>query len=221
MRVDQPMGEALVRLARSAIAAYLREGRRIESPPADFFGASPLGLDGAQSEPERRESTMRAGVFVSLHRRNGDERELRGCIGFVSLNKPLPAAVVDAAIGAATEDPRFPPLTPEELERVVVEVSVLTEPKRLTAPTPLEYPSLIRPGRDGLIIKWSMGSGLLLPQVAVEFGWTAEDLLTHASMKAGGTPDLWLTPHATLYTFQAEVFDETSPGGQVNKHESP
>ncbi len=189
-------GEFLVRLAREAIERYLSSGERISVDP-----------------PSPRLAEKR-GVFVTLKTYPDDE--LRGCIGFPEPIKPLVDATVDAAISAATNDPRFPPMRdPSELERVRIEVSVLTPPRKLNVSHPREYLEAIEIGRHGVIVKRGLNSGLLLPQVPVEEGWDVMEFLSHACLKAGLPPDCWTDPSCEIYVFEAQVFEEVEPGGRV------
>ena len=191
-------GYLLVKTARRAAEEYVVNGRRIE-------------LD----EDFRRRFSEKRGVFVTINAVRGKEHELRGCIGLVQPNIPLCDALVEAAISAATSDPRFEPVKPEEFSKLIFEVSVLTKPERLRASSPKEYPNLIKIGRDGLIVEYRFLSGLLLPQVPVEEGWDAEQFLSYACMKAGAPPDVWLLPETKIYRFEAEVFTEEEPNGRV------
>lgn len=179
-------GKLLVKLARKTIETYLREDRKPQVPKV------PAKLR------EHR------GVFVTLNK----EGELRGCIGHPLPTIPLVDAVIDSAISSATRDPRFPPVTPEELPALEVEVSVLSKPEPIKVKSPREYPKHIVIGRDGLIIEWSGYAGLLLPQVPVEWGWDAEEFLSHACMKAGLMPDHWLHEGVRINKFSAQVFRE-------------
>ena len=144
-------GSEVVRLARRTLDSYVSTEERPES--ARWTGY--LG--------ERR------GAFVTLNLRAPEGGSLRGCIGFPYPVKELGEAVVEATIGAASEDPRFPPVQPSELTGILVEVSALTKPDTIKVARRSELPSTIRIGIDGLIISTSYQSGLLLPQVAVEF----------------------------------------------------
>jgi len=179
MRLGREAQDVLIRLARDAIAAWLEEERRL----------------GAPTRPAVLEENR--GVFVTL--RNG--AELRGCIGYPLPSQPLGAAVVDAAIAAATADPRFPVVAADELERLSLEVSVLTPPVSVAADE-------VVVGRDGLVIELDGRRGLLLPQVASENGWQRADLLAGVCLKAGLPAQAWLDPHARLERFEAEVFGE-------------
>jgi len=191
-------GYLLVKTARRAAEEYVVSRRRIK-------------LD----EEFRRRFGEKRGVFVTINALVGREHELRGCIGLVQPNIPLSEALVEAAISAATQDPRFEPVKPQELGNLIFEVSVLTQPERLKASSPKEYPNLIKIGRDGLIVEYRFLSGLLLPQVPVEEGWDVEQFLSYACMKAGAPPDVWLLPETKIYRFEAEVFTEEEPNGKV------
>ena len=187
-------GEFAVKLARRAIEAHLKG-----------LEAKPIDVPKCFAE--------KLGVFVTLE--EFPSKELRGCIGFPEPVAPLAEGVAEAAVFAATEDPRFPKVEARELPKLVIEVSVLTKPERIVAKTPAEIMKQVKVGRDGLIIRSSYASGLLLPQVPVEQKWDAEEFLAHICYKAGLPPDSWLSPSAQLFKFQAQVFSEEAPGGNV------
>ena len=153
------------------------------------------------------------GVFVTLSYH--PSHELRGCIGYPEPIMPLKNALVDAARSACSRDPRFPPVNPKELRSIVVEVSILTPPKPISVKDPKEYPKKIKIGRDGLIIRRGFSSGLLLPQVPVEFGWDEETFLTHLCQKAGLDMSAWMDKETKISSFEAQIFSETSPEGKV------
>lgn len=157
------------------------------------------------------------GVFVTLNLSAGKEERLRGCIGFPYPHHPLGRAIREAAVAAATEDPRFPPVSKEELGGIVVEVSVLTPPTDLEAKDRRELPSMVRIGTDGLIVSDAFNSGLLLPQVATEFGMDPLEFLSQACLKAGLPPDAWLIAGTRVQVFQAEIFAEANPRGEVSR----
>lgn len=157
------------------------------------------------------------GVFVTLNAVDETVERLRGCIGFPYPVKKLSEAIREASAMAATEDPRFQPVTEPELTSVAVEVSVLTVPQPLKAPNRRRYPSQVSIGRDGLIVSNSWTSGLLLPQVATEFGMDPTEFLSQACMKAGLAPDAWLEDGVSVEIFQADVFTETEPRGEVKR----
>lgn len=127
---------------------------------------------------------------------------MRGCIGFVTAERPLLAAVEEAAQAAAFQDPRFPPLTRQELGEVHLEISVLSQPRPVSDVREIEV------GRHGLIVRRGLRSGLLLPQVATEYGWDRETLLQHTCRKAGLPDDCWRESGTALELFSAEVFGE-------------
>ncbi len=191
-------GELAVRLARGAVDAAVR-GTGATSPSADL--------------PARfREPT---GVFVTLKRYPSGA--LRGCIGLPLPTHPLGKALREAAVAAATEDPRFPAVLPEEVPKLTVEVSVLTPPEVVPAPTPQAIPQFVEVGRDGLVVAGYRTSGLLLPQVATELGWSAEEFLDGTCEKAGLPAGAWKDPRVRVSRFRAEVFRETAPMGPVER----
>ncbi len=193
-------GEFLVKLARRSIEDYLKRRVKIK-PPADI--------------PESL--SVKRGVFVTLNSLAAGIKELRGCIGFPYPTHPLVEATIESAIEAAVGDPRFPPVTLKEMDSIVVEVSVLTRPECIVVNNPTELPKSIRIGVDGLIVERGLYKGLLLPQVAVEWGWDEEEFLSNACMKAGLTPDSWLLRDTKVYKFQAEIFEEEEPRGRVKR----
>ena len=135
-------GVLLVKTARQAVTEFLSNGNRME----------------LEVEREKKFS-FDSGVFVTLNKPDG----LRGCIGFPMPEKKLSRAIVEGAIAAATEDPRFPPVTTKELDDITFEVTVLTPPVEIDVSDPMEYLTKIKVGRDGLIVRHSFYSGLLLP----------------------------------------------------------
>lgn len=137
-------------------------------------------------------------AFVTLHR-NGD---LRGCIGRIAPAGSLWDCVRDMAIAAATDDPRFEAVGEDELEDLHIEISVLTTPRDV------DGPGDIVPGRDGLIVEKGFARGLLLPQVAQRYGWTAEEFLDATCLKAGMSKNEWRRGGVRIQTFQAIVFSE-------------
>jgi hypothetical protein len=157
--------------------------------------------------------SFKSGVFVTLNDRSG----LRGCIGFPLPQKRLCDALVDAAISAATEDPRFSEVKQSELDEITFEVTVLTPPIEIKVSDPLEYPTQIKVGRDGLIVKHGVYSGLLLPQVPVEYRWTEEEFLSHACEKAGLLRDIWKDPKTEVLRFEGIIFKEETPNGKVTQ----
>jgi hypothetical protein len=145
------------------------------------------------------------------------EKQLRGCIGYPQPTFPLVEATIDSAINAATEDPRFNPLSLKELDEVVFEVSVLTPPEAIEVNKPQEYVGKIKVGEHGLIVEKGFSKGLLLPQVPVEWGWCEEEFLCQCCMKAGLPPDTWLGKGTKIYKFTAIVFEEETPKGKIER----
>lgn len=157
-----------------------------------------------------------AGVFVTLNKY--PSLELRGCIGYPEPDYPLREALIKAAEGA-TQDPRFEPLGAEELDKLVVEVSILTPPTLIQVKSPKEYLEKVKIGRDGLIAEQGAFKGLLLPQVPVEWNWGVEEFMSHTCLKAGLLADAWLERDTKFYSFQAEIFLEERPGGKIVRKE--
>jgi uncharacterized protein, PH0010 family len=152
------------------------------------------------------------GVFVTISQYpSGD---LRGCIGYPEPVFPLKEALRMSA-AAACHDPRFDDLTKNELDNCTLEVTILTVPQKIVYDGPQDLLSKIEIGRDGLILELKGRRGLLLPQVAPEWGWDTEEFLQHLSNKAGLPTDAWKHPDANIESFQGEIFSETSPNGDV------
>ncbi|PWR74162.1 TIGR00296 family protein [Methanospirillum lacunae] len=147
--------------------------------------------------------SKKRGVFVTLTIHG----ELRGCIGYPYPVLPLKEAIHDAACSASTEDPRFPPVKAEELSHISVEVTILTEPQLLEV-APDMRTSAIEVGRHGLIVKGFGRSGLLLPQVPVEWGWNTREFLDHTCNKAGLPAKSWLESSVQVFTFEGQIFSE-------------
>ncbi len=178
--------------------------------------------------PEHPSETLleRRGVFVTLkasHSLEEPKWRLRGCIGHLqpgpnSHHKPIPLleATRQAALSSALDDPRFPPVQVDELESILVEVSVLTLPEEIIVENRLDLHEQINVGRDGVIVQgkgWHRG--LLLPQVAPEQGWKAEEFLQGCCQKAGLPPDCFLDSDVKILKFQAQIFSETMPKGKI------
>jgi len=187
-------GEFLVKTARKVIEKYLETGERAKVEVGEKF-------------------KKKLGVFVTLE--SHPQKELRGCIGYPYPTEPLITALTNAAISAAVHDPRFPPVSKEEFERLVVEITVLTEPKPIGVKDRKDMPSKVKVGKHGLIIEYGPFSGLLLPQVAVEYRWGAEEFLAETCWKAGLSPDMWLDKNALVYSFEGQIFSEESPNGKI------
>jgi uncharacterized protein (TIGR00296 family) len=184
-------GTLAVKMARRVIEDYVRTNR---APKVEL----PESFDDL------------SGVFVTLK----EDGDLRGCIGYPYPDLPLSKALVDAAVQAATQDPRFPRVRGAELDRIAVEVTVLSEPEPLKV-KPMDRPKHIMIGRDGIIVEYGLYRGLLLPQVPVEQGWGPEEYLEYGCLKAGISPDMWVDDRTKVYIFQGQIFQEKAPGGEV------
>jgi len=182
--LDETQRKRLLQIARDSIAAVL-DGRRPELDESD--------IDEVLKKP--------AGAFVTLKTKDDD---LRGCIGSIQAVAPLFQAVSISAVNAAFRDPRFNPLSKHELDDLVLEISVMGPIE------PLRSIDDIVVGRDGLIVTRGRNAGLLLPQVASEYGWTIDEFLQHTCIKAGLPPDAWRDAHTRIEFFSAEVFGEST-----------
>ena len=169
----------LLKLAREAIEEFLKNGKR------------------KKFETKKPRLNRSGGAFVTIK----INHHLRGCIGYITSPRPLYETIIDAAISAAVNDPRFPPLTLAELEQAKLEISVLTPPQRIEDINEIEV------GKHGLIITKGLNKGLLLPQVASEEGWDRDTFLQYTCLKAGLPPDAW-KQGATIEVFSAQVFGE-------------
>ncbi len=172
----------LLTLARSALEAHVHAEK-------------PLDTEGVTLTPSLKE---KRGAFVTLTIGG----QLRGCIGYVDPIKPLWQAVVENAVNAAVNDPRFGPVAPRELGLIHIEISAMTPLK------PVSDASEVEVGRHGLMISKGFCRGLLLPQVATEYGWNRDQFLRYTCQKAGLPMDAWRDPQAKIESFCAEVFGE-------------
>ena len=188
-------GTILVQTARKIVTEYITKHHKLE-------------IEGKIKE----KFSFDAGIFVTLN----VSSELRGCIGF-HMPRKLNKALVDAAIAAATEDPRFSPVTEGELDKITFEVTVLTPPIEIKIDDPSKLASCIKVGRDGLIVRQGAYSGLLLPQVPVEYGWTEEEFLSHTCQKAGLPSNCWKDRETTVSSFEGVIFKEDTPNGKVTR----
>jgi len=189
-------GRLAVKIARAVVESHVRRTKFVEPKVPGIFKKN-------------------YGVFVTLTTFADDQ--LRGCIGFPEPVMPLTDALKDAALSACSRDPRFPPVTQDELKKIRVEVSLLTPPEEVKVKKPREYISCVKVGEDGLIMQRGHARGLLLPQVPVEWHWDAEEFLCQCCLKAGLMPDSWLQDGTKVFKFQAEVFSEDKPGGDAKR----
>ena len=185
--LSEDEGKFLVKIAREAIETFIKDRKKIKVP---------------ENTPEVLKEDM--GAFVTLNK----DGLLRGCIGYPEPIAPLINAVIDVAISAAVNDPRFSPVKISEIDDLEVEVSVLTKPELIEVKRPEEYMDKIKIGDDGLIIERGPYKGLLLPQVALEWEWNVEEFLYNTCVKAGLTADCWLYPDIKVYKFGSQIFHE-------------
>ncbi|MFC1549195.1 AmmeMemoRadiSam system protein A, partial [Candidatus Omnitrophota bacterium] len=178
---DQSQKDKLLKIARDTIKHYLATGKRLE--------------------PEVDDETLKdeMGAFVTLH----EGGRLRGCIGNMQATGPLHFTVRDMAIAAATEDPRFPPVTANELDEVDIEISVLSPMRKITDYNEIEV------GKHGVMVRMGFRGGVYLPQVATETGWDREQFMNSLCANKAGLPEnAWKTGACDIYVFTAEVFGE-------------
>ena len=179
LQLSNSQKHELLDIARRSVEA------RLADRPLDWT----LKPDASVREP--------CGVFVSIHKHG----ELRGCIGHLEIDGPLVVATAECAVSAAFADPRFLPVSVDELDLVKFEVSVLSPLE------PIDDVQTVEVGRHGILMEKNGQRGLLLPQVATEYGWDRTEFLKQTSIKAGLEPDAWQSG-ATIYVFQSVVFEE-------------
>ena len=179
--LNESQRKKLFKIARKAIENYVKTGQKIELSETD------------------KELLEEKGAFVTIHK----GENLRGCIGNIIGHGPLYLTVRDMAIAAAADDPRFSPLSPDELDEIDIEISVLSKPRRITDVGEIQL------GTHGVIIKKGFRSGVFLPQVATETGWSKEEFLSNlCAHKAGLSAEAWKDEDTEIYIFSAEVFGE-------------
>lgn len=178
-------GDYLINIAKESIETYVKKDIKI-NPPEDC--------------PDTLKENL--GVFVTLNKNNN----LRGCIGYPEPIMPLINGVIDSAISAAINDPRFPEVSENELHELEYEITVLTKPELIKVEKVEDYPKKINIGEDGLIIEKGFFKGLLLPQVATEYNMKSEEFLTQTCIKANISPSAWLNEKVDIYKFQGKIF---------------
>ena len=186
-------GEIMVKLARNAVKKYLETNIKV----IDIEFNSKF--------------TTKTGTFVTINKQNS----LRGCIGYPLPIKKLSDAIIDAAIAAATEDPRFPVVNLDEIDQIIFEVTVLSPPAEINVKNYQDYLSMIKIGRDGLIVESNYKSGLLLPQVPIEYKWNVKEFLEHTCEKAGLDKHAWMDNDTKISKFEGIIFKEESPNGRI------
>ncbi|MFW9949313.1 MAG: TIGR00296 family protein [Candidatus Thorarchaeota archaeon] len=196
-------GKALIKFARENIKYFLTHDRRISIP-----------------EDIKKRFSDKYGAFVTLNLYDVSGNPLRGCIGYIEPTYPLFDVIHRVSISSAIEDPRFPSVSNEEMDNIVIEISILTPPELIKVDSPDEYKKIIVIGRDGLIVERGVRRGLLLPQVPIDHdrNWDVETFLNHTCQKAWLSSDAWKDIKNTkMYSFQAILFEELTPGGEVKR----
>ena len=194
-------GQLLIKFARMNIESFLKTNQKLLIP-----------------DNIKEKFRDKYGAFVTLNTYKKSGNPLRGCIGYIEPSYSLYDVVHRVSISSATEDPRFPSVTLEEMDNIVIEISIMTPPELLQVSDPKEYLEKIVIGRDGLIAEKGMRRGLLLPQVPVDHGRNCdvEEFLKHTCNKAWLAADEWKDiTHTKIYSFQAILIEETEPKGEV------
>lgn len=195
-------GKSLIKFARDNIENFLRDSRRIIVP-----------------EVIKQKFSDKYGAFVTLNKVNFEGNPLRGCIGYIEPTYSLYDVIHKVSVSSATEDPRFPSVTLNEMNEIIIELSILTPPKVIEVNDPNEYLERIVIGRDGLIAQqgeWRRG--LLLPQVPVDQGrnWDVKTFLDHTCLKTGLPMNAWHDiERVKISSFQAILFEEKEPRREV------
>ncbi|MFX1393778.1 MAG: TIGR00296 family protein [Promethearchaeota archaeon] len=193
-------GKMLITFARENIEYFLKNDRRIPVP-----------------DEIKQKFADNYGAFVTLNKFNISGNPLRGCIGYIEPTYSLYDVIHRVSVSSAIEDPRFPSVSLKEMENIIIELSILTPPKQIEVNDPKEYLQKIVIGRDGLIAERGMRRGLLLPQVPVDHdrNWDVETFLNHTCQKAWLPTNAWKEKDTKIYSFQAILFEEKSPRGEV------
>ncbi|MGC8608463.1 MAG: TIGR00296 family protein [Thermoplasmata archaeon] len=195
LSIDLDIGKKAVQIARLAIESYIRSNETITAPREGIF-------------------SQNHGIFTTIE--TYPQKVLRGCIGFPEPYYTLGEGLVKSAIYAATEDPRFERIRGDELDKITVEVSILTEPTEIES-DPEKRPENISIGKDGIIAVYNGASGLLLPQVATEYHMNSKEFLESLCEKAGLWEGCWKYKKVKISKFQAVIFGEKSPRGEVEQ----
>ena len=197
---SQEDGKMLIQFARDNIEFFLKNNRKI--PITNIIN---------------EKFSDKYGAFVTLNKYNVSGNPLRGCIGYIEPTYSLYDVIHRVSISSAIEDPRFPSVSLDEMDNLIIELSILTPPKLLEVNDPKEYLDKIVIGRDGLIVEKGMRRGLLLPQVPMDHGrnWDVETFLSQTCSKAWLESNEWKKKTTKIYSFQAILFEEKEPRGEV------
>lgn len=193
-------GTMLINFARDNIEFFLKNDRRIPIPNLI-----------------KEKFTNKYGAFITLNKYNVQGNPLRGCIGYIEPKYSLYDVIHKISINSAIEDSRFPSVSSEEMDNIIIELSILTPPKLIEINDPMEYLNKIVIGRDGLIVEKGMRRGLLLPQVPIDHNrnWDVETFLSQTCVKAWLDSQAWKDLSTKVYSFQAILFEEKEPRGEV------
>ena len=182
--ITQNDAEILLQVSRKTLEKYIRSGEKINFD-------HPL-TDGLKQT---------AGMFVTLHKKE----RLRGCIGYIIGQEPIWKEVLELTVSSAVKDPRFPPVTPLELDEIEIEISILTPPEKISDVEEIKM------GQHGVIVKRGSRQGVFLPQVAQETLWNRDTFLSElCSQKAGLPPNAWKDKDTELFIFSAIIFNESN-----------
>ncbi len=199
--LSDDVGELLVKIARQSVEHYLTKGSIMLTPE---------GLPSVVYRP--------GAAFVTIETYESGRKSLRGCIGFIEPVRPLVRSVIEVAVEAAVNDPRFVPMDRSELDSVIFEVSVLSALEEAPKDRRGRL-SFVKIGRDGLVVERGFYRGLLLPEVPVENLWDAETFLSETCIKAGLWPDCWLDERVKVYRFRTATWTEETPKGRVRRRD--
>jgi len=189
--LSEEQGQLLVKLARQTLEEHF--AKQIPQNEIDR-------LNAALTDPC---FNLSCGTFVTLT----IDGQLRGCIGNLTSSESLVSGVRRNTINAAFHDPRFSPLSVSDLDRIAIEVSILSEPRKLHYRDPADLLKKLRPNIDGVIIRKDLASATFLPQVWEQLP-QPQDLLAHLCRKAGLTPDAWRHKQLEVSTYQVQYFEE-------------
>lgn len=179
--LSEDQKKKLIKIARETMEAHIKTNKRLNFQEDDHA------------------LNREMGAFVTIHK----DGQLRGCIGNIIGRGPLYLTVRDMAIESSTGDPRFSPVSPSELKNIDIEISVLSEPEKI------DDPNKIVMGKHGVIVRKGFRSGVYLPQVATETGWSRDEFMSSlCAQKAGFPADAWKKGEVDIYIFTAEVFSE-------------
>ncbi len=192
-------GERLIKAARYSIELFLKSPR----------------FESRIIENHIKQYAEHRGVYILLY--HYPTITMRGSSGFSRPVSQLNKLVVEAAIAAATEDPKHVPVSEPELDECVIELYILSDPERVEKRDNRKITKLIKAGKDGVMIQYGFKSGVILPTIAARNGWKQEEMLDNACIEAGLPKDSWKRKEIELHRFTAKVFRESRPHGMVEE----